>query len=159
VVAARSGHADPSEWRVATLSGSFFCHPFAMYTVLAAAQVPEGFNADYYVAIVTILSVGLTAISVFSSFAGSFPLEAEDRWSRPFYSLVSAIYLYTPFISATGIVASIVALILREENAVLQWTVFALCLAILVFISSSATVYLLAVDKARWETRKKAFTE
>jgi hypothetical protein len=112
-----------------------------MHAVLATVNIPEEFNADYYIAIVTILSIGFLAVNVLAGFARGVPVEVEAGWPRAFDRLVSGLYLYTPFISAAGIVASIIALILREENAILQWIVFALCLAILVFMASAAAVY------------------
>ena len=126
----------------------------AMHTALAATEAAEQFNADYYIAVVTVFPIIMIASNVLASFASSFPPELEDTWPDPLYFLITFMYLFTPAISATGIVAGVVALILREENPVLQWCVFGALVAVLAFMAITSSVYLLAYDKERQSKRK-----
>ena len=120
-----------------------------MYTMLAGAKLPEEFNPDYYIAIVTVLSVLVVAIGVLASFAESIPLEVERKWSPPFFILVSFFYNFTPLLSALGIILGILALIFRFTSVIYQWIVFAPFVCVLVFVAIACYVYLRAVDGKR----------
>jgi hypothetical protein len=120
-----------------------------MYTMLAAAKLPEEFNADYYIATVTVLSVLVVAIGVLASFAESIPLEVERKWSPPFFVLVSFFYNFTPLLSALGIILGILALVFRFTSSIYQWVVFVPFVCVLVFVAIACHVYLRAVDGKR----------
>lgn len=120
-----------------------------MYTMLASAKAPEEFNADYYIAIVTILPILVVAIEVLANFAKSIPLEVERNLSHPIFWLVSFYYNFTPLLSALGIVMGLVALILRYTNAIYQWATFILLVNVLFFVAIASYVYLRAVDGER----------
>jgi hypothetical protein len=120
-----------------------------MYIMLAAAKVPEKFNSDYYIAIITVLSVLVIAINVLASFVESIPRGEEKRWSPPLFFIVSFFYNYTPLLSALGIIMGIVALMFRDTNAIYQWVAFGLLVCVLVFVAIASYVYLRVVDAKR----------
>lgn len=120
-----------------------------MYTMLAAAKVRKEFNADYYIAIVTILPILVLAIQVLANFAKSIPLQVERNWSRPLFYLVSFFYNFTPILSALGTVLGILALMFRSTNAIYQWATFILLVGVLGFVAIASYVYLRAFDGER----------
>src|ERR1700683_730004 len=120
-----------------------------MYIMLAVAKVPEEFNADYYIAIVTVFPVLMVTVGVLANFARSIPLEVERGWSRPFFYLVSFFYNYTPILSALGTVLGILALMFRYTSAIYQWVTLILLAGVLVFVAVASNVYLRALDGKR----------
>jgi hypothetical protein len=133
-----------------------FCHAVVLHTMLAAVKVPNEFNADYYIAIITILPVLMIATNLLANFANSFPPVAEDKMATSvFFWMVSLMYLFTPISSASGIIAGVLALIFREKNGILQWFVFGFFVAVLSFMAIAASVYLHAWDRERQKTRER----
>jgi hypothetical protein len=120
-----------------------------MYTMLAAAKVPEKFNMDYYIAIVTIFPVLMLTTTVLASFAKSIPPGEEGRWSPPFFWIVSFFYNFTPILSAIGTVIGILALMFQWANAGCRWATFGLLVAVIFFVAIASYVYLRAVDVGR----------
>jgi hypothetical protein len=126
-----------------------------MHTMLAAVEVPDRFNADYYIAVVTILPILMLAVEALIHFADSFPPEAEDKWPRPLFYLISFFYLFTPVIAALGVVLGILALMFRDANGIYQWSTFSCLVGVLAFLAIASTVYLSAFDKERQKNRNR----
>lgn len=128
-----------------------------MYTVLAAAKMPESFNDDYYIAIVTILPILMLAIEVLTNFDESIPNKvAITEWPRPFFWLVSFYYTFSPIIAAIVVVMGILALILKDTSALYQWITFALFVTVLAFLAIVSSVYLRAFDAANAKRENEA---
>jgi O-antigen/teichoic acid export membrane protein len=124
-----------------------------MYTMLTAAKVPEEFNADYYIGIVTILPILMLAVGVLANFAQSIPLEVERRWKRPRFYLISFFYNFTPILSAVGIIMGILALMFRYTSTIYEWFTFILLGSVIVFLAFASYVYLRAFDGDRQRGR------
>jgi hypothetical protein len=120
-----------------------------MYTMLAVAKVPEKFNVDYYIAIVTVFPVLMVTVGVLADFARSIPLKKERGWSRPFFYLVSFFYNYTPILSALGTVLGILALMFRYTSAMYQWITLILLAGVIGFVAVASNAYLRALDGKR----------
>jgi hypothetical protein len=125
-----------------------------MHPVLAAAEANDPFNADFYIAIITVLPVLMLATPVLAAFARSFPPEMEDKWSDPFYWLVSFFYSFTPILSAVAIILDVFALLFREEGGWLQVVVLILFVPAVIFMGIIASIFLSNYDKIRQSKRK-----
>jgi hypothetical protein len=125
------------------------CHTNVVYAALAGAKAPEAFNADYYVAIVTILPVLMVATYILANFAGSVSSKTQEGWPDALYILVSFFYLYSPVIAAIGTVTGVLALMYRDTNAAFQWITFACFISVLGFLATASVVYLAASDPAK----------
>jgi hypothetical protein len=128
-----------------------------MHVTLAAAEAAEGFNGDYYLAIVTILPILMITTGLLANFAQSIPRETQVRWRPSFYALVSFLYLYSPVIAAIGVVAGVLALMYRDGNAVFQWITFVCFMVVLIFLAVASVVYLAASDPAKDVPLPKVF--
>lgn len=120
-----------------------------MYNALGAVKAPETFDADYYLAIVTVLPILMVAIEVLANFAKSVSSKTQHDLPTPLYVLVSFFYLFCPVIAAIGIVTGVLALMYRETNAAYQWITFMCFMGVIVFLAIASVVYLLASDPAK----------
>ena len=121
-----------------------------MYTTLAAAaQVPDKFNMDYYVAIVAIFPVLMLTTAVLANFAESFSPAAEAQLLKPIDWIVSFFYNFTPFLAALGTIIGILALMYKWTNAWSQWITFGLLVSVISFVAIASYVYLRDVEDKR----------
>jgi len=125
------------------------CHNVVVHTSLAVTAATDTFNADYYLAIVTILPVLLIAVEVLTNFNKSIPIQIVQKWPLPVQFGVVFFYLFSPIIAAAGVIAGVLALMFRDTNAAYQWTTFACLVSVLGFLTISSTTYLLAFDTAQ----------
>src|SRR5579862_9867066 len=126
-----------------------------MHPVLAVAEANDPFNADFYIAIVTILPILMLATQVVADFAKSFPPEIEDKWSDFSYWLISIMYLFSPIFSAVAIILGVIALLSREESGWLQVVVLILFVPVVSFMGIIASIYLGNFDKIRQGERTR----
>ena len=115
----------------------------------AAAQVPDRFKMDYYVAIVAIFPVLMLTTAVLADFAKSFSPEQESKLPKPVDVVVSFFYNFTPFLAAIGTVLGILALMFKWTNAWSQWFTFGLLVGVISFVAIASFVYLRAVEGKR----------
>lgn len=132
------------------------CHTIAMDIALSANKAVEAFNADYYLAIVTILPILMIALEVLTNFNKSVPVEITESWPSPLYYLIYSFYLFSPAIAACGVIVGVLALMYREPNAIEQWTAFACLISVLVFLATSSSIYLFAFNKTEVQLETKA---
>jgi hypothetical protein len=95
-----------------------------MYNALGAVKAPETFDADYYLAIVTVLPILMVAIEVLANFAKSVSSKTQHDLPTPLYVLVSFFYLFCPVIAAIGIVAGVLALMYRRNKCCIPMDYF-----------------------------------
>jgi hypothetical protein len=126
-----------------------YCHTLVMHTTLAITELPEKFNGDYYLAIVTILPILLLATDVLVNFAKSIPSDVQRNWPHPFYALVSFFYLFSPAIAAIGVAVGVIALMQQSTSAVYRWITFTCLIAVLVFLTIASIIYLGDSDPAK----------
>ncbi len=120
-----------------------------MYAALVGSKAPEAFNADYYVAIVTILPVLMVATYILANFAASISSKTQQDMPDILYLLVSFFYLYSPVIAAIGTVAGVLALMYRDANPAYQWITFICFISVLAFLAIASVIYLAASDPAK----------
>jgi phosphatidylglycerophosphate synthase len=123
-------------------------------TTLAAASAAHSFNADYYVAIVTVLPVLMIAVEVLTNFNKSVPVQTVKKWPLFFQFWLVFFYLFSPIIAAAGVVVGVLALMYRDTGAAYRWTAFSCLVSVLGFLAISSTVYLLAFDTAQTRREK-----
>jgi hypothetical protein len=116
---------------------------------LAAAKAVDGFNADYYLAIVTILPILMVATGILADFAKSLSRATQARMKAPFYFLVSFLYLWSPAIAAFGVITGVLALMRRNGDGAYQWITFICLVIVLIFLAIASGVSLLASDPVK----------
>jgi hypothetical protein len=131
------------------------CHNVAVHTVLANAELTETFNADYYLAVVTVLPILMVSVELFTNLNKTVSIERTERWPVLIRLLLVFFYLFSPVISAVGVIVGVLALLYRAESSVYQWTVFACMVSVLIFLALSMTAYLLAFDTAQTAQERK----
>jgi hypothetical protein len=128
-----------------------------MYTMLATTKTTETFNADYYIAIVTVLPILMLAIEVFTNFekltSGTRP---PSPWMLPLWYVLAFFYFFSPIIAAVGVILGVLALIYRDTNAVFQWITFSCLAGVLGFLAIASTTYLIAVDYSQYKREREA---
>lgn len=126
-----------------------------MHAMLAAANTPDTFNADYYIAVVTVLPILVVAVEVLVNFNKSIPDEQADKLPYPLLTLIVFYLISIPIIAAGGIIAGVLALMYRSANAAYQWVTFSCLLSVLVFMAISATLYLWNSDSQGGDERRE----
>ena len=99
-----------------------------MYMTLASTKIAEAFNADYYVAVVTVLPILMLATEVLTNFEKLFQGTETSRLLMPFWFALFLLYCSAPIIAGIGISLGVLALIYRDASSVFQWITFS-CLA------------------------------
>jgi hypothetical protein len=131
------------------------CHTIVMYTMLAATKTIETFNADYYIAIVTILPILMVAIEVLTKFNQSIPNSISQNWPTSLGLAIGGLYLFCPIIAASGVVVGVLALKYRDAGTVDQWITFSCLIIVIAFLAISSSIYLYLFDSADTERQKK----
>lgn len=117
-----------------------------MYMMLATTKATETFNADYYIAIITILPIMMVAIEVLANFNKSIPTDKAAKLPLPVLLSLTIFYLLSPIIACVGIILGVLALIYKNNDAVYQWITFSCLVGVLGFLAISSTVYLAVSD-------------
>ena len=131
------------------------CHNVVVHTSLAVTAATDTFNADYYLAIVTILPILMVAVEVLTNFNKSIPVQIVEKWPLPFQFGLVFFYLFSPIIAAAGVIVGVLALMFRDTNAAYQWSTFGCLGGVLGFIALSSTTYLLVFDTAQTAAERK----
>jgi hypothetical protein len=131
-----------------------------MYAMLATTKTTETFNAEYYIAIVTVLPILMLAIEVLTNFekliSGTRPSSPR---MLPLWLVLAFFYVFSPIIAAAGVILGALALIYRDTNAAFQWITFSCLAGVLGFLAIASTIYLIAVDYSRYKREAKAEAE
>jgi hypothetical protein len=126
-----------------------------MYVMLAANKATETFNADYYLAIVTILPILMVAVEVLTNFNKSIPIESSSKWPYPLILALALFYLLSPIIAAAGVIVGVLALMYRDSGAIDQWITFSCLIIVIAFLAISSSYYLFAFNNADVERQIK----
>jgi hypothetical protein len=97
----------------------------------------------------------MVSVELFTNLNKTISVQRTERWPVLARLLLVFFYLFSPVISAAGVIVGVLALLYRTESPVYQWTVFACMVSVLIFLALSMTAYLLAFDTAQTAEERK----